>query len=36
MGARPLVVIPARFSASAAALRYRAVVTARALSQAAR
>jgi putative glutamine amidotransferase len=30
----PLVVIPARFSASASALRYRAVVTARALSEA--
>lgn len=31
---RPLVVVPARFSASASALRYRAVVTARALSEA--
>ena len=31
---RPLVVVPARFSESASALRYRAVVTARALSEA--
>ncbi|HTY72401.1 MAG TPA: gamma-glutamyl-gamma-aminobutyrate hydrolase family protein [Actinomycetes bacterium] len=31
---RPLVVIPGRFSASASALRYRALVTARALSEA--
>lgn len=34
MSRRPLVAIPARFSASASALRYRAVVTARALSEA--
>lgn len=34
MPRRPLVVIPARFSASASALRYQAVVTARALSAA--
>jgi putative glutamine amidotransferase len=34
MSRRPLVVIPARFSQSASALRYRAVVTARALSEA--
>jgi putative glutamine amidotransferase len=34
MAGAPLVVIPARFSASASALRYRAVVTARALSEA--
>lgn len=34
MSKAPLVVIPARFSASASALRYRAVVTARALSEA--
>jgi putative glutamine amidotransferase len=34
MGARPLVVIPARFSASASALRYRAEVAAAALVQA--
>ena len=33
-GARPLVVIPARFSSSAAALRYRAEVTAAKLAQA--
>lgn len=33
-GRRPLVVIPGRFSDSASALRYRALVTARALSQA--
>lgn len=34
MSRRPLVVIPARFSLSASALRYQAVVTARALSAA--
>ena len=34
MSRTPLVVIPARFSASASALRYRAIVTARALSEA--
>lgn len=33
MSGRPKVIIPARFSASASALRYRAVVTARALSE---
>jgi putative glutamine amidotransferase len=33
MSRTPLVVIPARFSASASALRYRAIVTARALSE---
>jgi putative glutamine amidotransferase len=32
MGSTPLVVLPARFSESASALRYRALVTARALS----
>ncbi len=34
MSRTPIVVIPGRFSASASALRYRAVVTARALSEA--
>lgn len=34
MSGTPIVVIPGRFSASASALRYRAVVTARALSEA--
>lgn len=34
MGQRPLIAIPARFSGSASALRYGAIVTARALSEA--
>lgn len=34
MASRPLIAIPARFSASASALRYRAIVTARAIAEA--